>query len=567
MPVTKESEINQLATPWATSQLSWMFCSVTAAVATPWTDLANKTLFPTELNEIVRTSSKVKVPPFGHKIIHGKTSLILQGYKMNVMMHGLEKRSPQLPLGIEVLYSYATLTTGSNRIAVSLRNTTEDWVLIDKGVPIARMEAANLVPQVTANFITSKPQTQKVSEEERQKALMEKLDLSGLAGWTDNLATKARNLLMEYHNLFSLEKSKIGQTKMVKHTIVLKDPDTAPFKEQFRRIQVEEVREHFKVMLEAGAIRPSNSPWCNAVVLVRKKDGSLQFCIDFRKLNSLTRKDSHPLPHIGETLDSLVGSSIYSTFDLTSGFWQVPMAEESKQYTAFTLGSMGLFECDRMPFGLCNAPTMFQRLMQNCLGKLNLTYCLIYLDDVIVYSKDPEQHLARMRVVFECLREHGLKLKPSKCDLFKSEIIYLAHHVSKDGVKPSHKNVPSILECPILKTFTDIRSFTGAVGHYRHFIKGFARIAVPLYDLTSGENKDKKSEPVTLTPEALEAFQTLKDKCVKAPVLAFPDFKKPFLLEADASGKGLGAILLQKQDNGHYHPIAFASQALTETEQ
>ena len=149
---------------------------------------------------------------------------------------------------------------------------------------------------------------------------------------------------MEYHNLFSLEKSEIGKTKTVEHTIVLKDPDTAPFKELFCRIlppQVEEVREHLKLMLEVGAICPSNSPWCNAVVLVRKKDGSLWFCIDFRKLNSLTRKDSHPLPCIGETLNSLVGSAIYSTFDLTSGFWQVPMAEESKWFTTFTLGSMG----------------------------------------------------------------------------------------------------------------------------------------------------------------------------------------------------------------------------------
>ena len=372
-----------------------MFHSVTTAIATPLTDVANMTLSPTKLNEVVRTSGKVQVPPFGHKIIHGKTSLILQGYKMNVMTHGLEKRSPQLPLGIEVLYSYATLTTGSDRIAVSLQNTTEDWVLIDKGVPIVRMEAANLVPPVTTDFITSKPQTQKLSEEERQKALMEKLDLSGLAGWDEDLATKAKNLLMEYHNLFSLEKSEISQTKMVKHTIMLKDPDTTPFKERFHQIlppQVKEVREYLKLMLETGAIHLSNSPWYNAVVLVRKKDGSPWFCIDFRKLNSLTRKDSHPLPHIGETLNSLVGSAIYSTFDLTSGFWQVPMAEESKQYTAFTLGSMGLFKCDRMPFGLCNAPATFQRLMQNCLGELSLTYCLIYLDDMIVYSKDPEQH-------------------------------------------------------------------------------------------------------------------------------------------------------------------------------
>ena len=135
-------------------------------------------------------------------------------------------------------------------------------------------------------------------------------------------------------------------------------------------------------------------------------------------------------------LDSLVGSAYYSTFDLTSGFWQVPMDEESKQFTAFTLGSMGLYECKRMPFGLCNAPVTFQRLMQNCLSELNLAYCLIYLDDVIIYSKTPAEHLHRMRVVFDRLRAHGLKLKPSKCELFKTEINYLAHHVSKAGVLP-----------------------------------------------------------------------------------------------------------------------------------
>ena len=179
------------------------------------------------------------------------------------------------------------------------------------------------------------------------------------------------------------------------------------------------MREHLKLMLDAGVIQPSNSPWCNAVVLVRKKDRSLHFCIDFRKLNSLTVKDSHPLPRICETLESLTGAAHFSMFDMNSGFWQVPMDEESKQYTAFTRGSMGLYECESMPFGLCNTPPTFQRLMQNCLGELNLTYCLIYMDDVIVFSDMPEEHLRRMHVIFDCLHEHGLKLKPPKCEVFK----------------------------------------------------------------------------------------------------------------------------------------------------
>ena len=302
-------------------------------------------------------------------------------------------------------------------------------------------------------------------------------------------------------------------------------------------------------------------------MLVRKKDGSLHFCIDFRKLNSLTVKDSHPLPHICETLESLAGVAHYSTFDMNSGFWQVHMDEESKQYTAFTLGNMGLYKCESMPFGLCNTLPTFQRLMQNCLGELNLTYCLIYLDDVIVFSNTPEEHLWRMCVVFDRLREHSLKLKPSKCEVFKSEINYLAHHVSQKGVLPSKKNLESIAQCPPPYTYTKVKSFVGLVGHYRCFIKGFAKIAAPLYDLTSGNNKDKKSKHVDLSPEAHEAFDCLKAACLQVPILAFPDFNKPFLLEMDASGRGLGAFLSQKQADGRYHLIAYASHVMNETEQ
>ena len=220
-----------------------------------------------------------------------------------------------------------------------------------------------------------------------------------------------------------------------------------------------------------------------------------------------------------------------------------------------------------MPFGLCNAPPTFQRLMQNCLGKLNLTYCLIYLDDVIVFSDTPEEHLQRMRVVFNRLCEHGLKLKPYKCEVFKLEINYLAHHVSQKGVLPLKKNLESIAQCPPPDTYTKVKSFVGLVGHYRCFIKGFAKITAPFYDLTSGDNKDKKSEHVNLSPEAHEAFNRLKAACLQAPILAFPDFNKPFLLETDASGRGLGAVLSQKQADGQYHPITYASHVMNETEQ
>ena len=183
-------------------------------------------------------------------------------------------------------------------------------------------------------------------------------------------------------------------------------------------------------MLEAGVIHPSQSPWCNAVVLVRKKDGTLHFCVDFRCLNARMKKDSYPLPRIQETLESMVGSAHFSSMDFKSGFWQIKMVPESQQYVAFMVGNLGFYEFTRMPFRLCNAPATFQHLMQNTLGGLNLTYCMIYLDDVIVFGHTEEEHFEHLCIVFERFREFNFKLKPSKCSFFQLEIVYLAHHIS-----------------------------------------------------------------------------------------------------------------------------------------
>ena len=261
-------------------------------------------------------------------------------------------------------------------------------------------------------------------------------------------------------------------------------------------------------------------------------------------------------------MESMVGAQFFSTMDLKLGFWQVKMAKESQQYTAFMAGSMGVYKFLRMPYGLCNAPAMFQRLMQNCLGELNLTYTLIYLNDVIVFSETEEEHLHHLRVVFGRFLEHSLKLKPLKCHFLQDEITFLGHEVSAEGMKPSTANLKAIAEMALPKTYTGVRRFTGMTGFFRHFIKGYAKIAKPLNNLLEGEASKLKSEELEIMPEASKAFEELKMKCMTAPVLAFADFKKPFRLETDASKEGLGAILLQESDNNQFHPVAFASREL-----
>ena len=251
MEVIKESEISKLAVPWSSSRISWLMWDV-------MNDMANKPIVPLDVDEVVRVASKCTVPPFGHKVIHGKVNLVLHGCRLNVMTHGLEKRLPSLPLGIDVQTAYSTLANGSNRVSVILRNNTQDWLEIKKGVPIARMVTANSVPKVTHVLPAGNPHEQStLTEAERQELLLEKLDLTGLEAWPTEQAEKAHSLLREYHDIFSLEKHDTGHTEAAKHKIVLKDPDTPLFKERFHRIpppQLDEVCAHLKMMLDAGVI-------------------------------------------------------------------------------------------------------------------------------------------------------------------------------------------------------------------------------------------------------------------------------------------------------------------------
>ena len=346
---------------------------------------------------------------------------------------GQLRDSRPLPLGLHVLHTYMHLKNGSGKVSLVVRNTSNSHIFLKKGVPVVLVMSASpvppaeLLPEMEA-VLGMEARPEPMSVVARQEKLLEKLNR--LAHWSPGNAVAARELVLAYHDVFTLKGNELGCTSAIEHEIHIENGE--PFKEWFQCIPpplLEEMRASLRNMLEAGGIHPIQSPWCNVVVLVRKKDSTLCFCVDFRCLKTQTKKDSYPLPRIQEALESMMGSAHFSSMDFKSGFWQIMMAPELQQYMAFTVGNLRFYEFTHMPFGLCNNPMTFQHLMQNTLGELNLMYCMIYLGDVIIFGHTEEEHLECLHIIFERFREFNLKLKPSKCSFFQSEIVYLAHHI------------------------------------------------------------------------------------------------------------------------------------------
>ena len=319
-------------------------------------------------------------------------------------------------------------------------------------------------------------------------------------------------------------------------------------------------------MLDIAAIHQSHSLWASAVVLVWKKDGGLRFCIDLRKLNYQTVKDAYSLPQINETVDSLQSSQWFSSLDLKSGYWQVEMDEESKPLTAFTMGPLVFYECDRMPFGLTNAPATFQRLMETCLGDLNLHWCIIYLDDIVIFCKDLASHLKRLMAVFQRLEKAGLKLKPSKCELFWRQLAYLGHVISAKGVATDEGKIEAIRNWTTPTNVTEVHSFLAFMWYYCRFIPKFVQVAWPLHKLISGENVGKKKAAIKWDSRCQQAFDDLKKLCTMVPILAYANYSRPFKLYTNACGTGLGAVLYQTREDGTEAVIGFASRSLSKVE-
>ena len=381
---------------------------------------------------------------------------------------------------------------------------------------------------------------------------------------TEDQKEKVSLIFEKWQDIFSRGPLDLGHTDLVKHEIKL--TDDMPFKDAYRRISpamIEEVREHIAEMLAADAIRPSCSPFSSNVVIVCKKDGSIRFCIDFRKLNQRTIRDAYAIPRIEDSLHLLVGSKFFTKLDLKAGYWQVELKEEDKAKTAFQVGNLGFYECNRMPFGLCNAPATFQRLMERAMGDINLRDCLIYLDDIIIFSDTFEAHLDRLEAVFQRLHTYNLKLKASKCEFFKKQVTYLGHVVSEEGIKTDPEKIRDLKNWPVPKSVKDVRKFLGFTGYYRRFIKGFSTIVRPLNDLLIGNSTKKpsrKKTPFRWEAEQEQAFRTITAKLSNTPVLAYANYKLPFKVHTDASTSGLGGVLYQQQD-GMDRVIAYASRS------
>ena len=499
--VIHESEIDNLATPWLTARLARLLSCLLGMVV-PGPEGA-ETLEEgacggspeVNINELVMVQESIHLGPFQTKIIEGHVKPLL-GSTLYVMITPLKVEGQQcetkpLPLGLHVLHAYTRLKNGSRRVSLVVRNVSDSQIFLKKGMLVAQVVSAMLVsptelsPEMEA-ALGEESRPEPLSVAARQEKLLEKLNLDGLAHWSPENAVAVRELVLAYHDVFALESNELGCTSTIEHEICIKNEE--PFKKRFWCIPpplLEEVCASLRDMLESGAIRPSQSPWCNAVVLVWKKDGTLRFCVDFRCLNAHTKKDLYPLPQIQEALESMAGSAHFSSMDFKSGFWQIKMAPGSQQYTAFTMRNLGFYEC--------NAPATFQHLMQNTLGELNLMYCIIYLDDVIVFGHTEEEHLEQLHVVFKRFCKFNLKLKPLKCSFFQSEIVYLAHHISWRGILPSQENMRAVQEFLMPKTYMQVCSFCGLAGHYRRFIKGFTNIAHPLYNVLGEGSEDGSS--------------------------------------------------------------------------
>lgn len=371
-----------------------------------------------------------------------------------------------------------------------------------------------------------------------------------------------KEILKEYKELFAYGDNDLGCTGVIKHTIdtqgkgpIAQRPYRTPYKLQ------PEMNRQIQELLDKNIIRESTSPWASPAMLVAKKGGEYRLVVDYRKVNSITKPDSFPLPLISDCLDKMNKKTMFTTLDFKWGYHQILMSEESKEITAMIV-SNGLYEWNRLPNGLRNAPSLFVRTMQHILRDVLGKFCLTYLDDVIIFSDNVEDHIKHIKIVFDLIKEAGFKLKLKKCQFMKRKVVYLGHVASAEGISPDQSKIEKLANYKRPTSAEEVRQFLGASGYYRKFIKDYGKIARPLNLKTHKENLKK---PFTWDENDQAAFETLRTALITPPVLAYPDFTLPFVLNTDASSYAIGCVLSQVQ-NGKEKPIAYGSRQLNAAE-
>lgn len=465
---------------------------------------------------------------------------------------------------------YQSLLTELNTLYVP-EFISKDQHIIDKDAKQAGNEILKGLEEV--DYPISAPQKENINDNnymnEKKTAIKEMVD--SVNHLTDEQRKKLLSVLYKNIDRFSLRGENMERTDTVLHEI-----DTAearPFKERLRNysssIQTT-IDKEVKKMLDEGIIQPSHSPYASNLLLVRKPDPSSEggvknrVCASFVQLNKQTVKDSYPLPLIQSIFDRIGASKWFTTMDLLNGFWQVMIKPEHRYKTAF-ITSRGLFEFVVMAFGLCNAPATFQRLMDTVIKPEYRSFIETYIDDVVTHSKSFDDHIIHLNKLLCSLRDHKLVVKLSKCKFAQLEVKFLGHIISHDSIKPNPESVESITKwlrpAPGSNRVKAIRGFLGMVGWYRRFIPHFATIAKPLFNLT------KKDAKWDWTTACEEAFVTLRDALITKPVLRIADPNKRYVLHTDASDYALGAILMQEDESGFLHPLAYASVTLNAAEQ
>ena len=441
----------------------------------------------------------------------------------------------------------AIISDQCDNVPIRMVNVLDTPVSLKAGPVISELEKVEVIEDMS--------DVHKDQDLDYLNPMLQDLDNSVPADIREELT----QLVHRYHHIFSKDEYDLGRAKLIQHRI--NTGEAKPFRQTLRRQPEKYLRvinEQVEFMKQQGLIENAQSDWASNVVLAKKKDGSLRFCVDYRQLNSRTIKDTYPLTLIGSCLDALGGSEWFSTFDLRSGYHQVVLAPEDADKTTF-LTRKGAFKFNVMAFGLTAALATFQKLMDAAMSGVNFSICLIYLDDIIVFSRDMLKHLERLEVIFKRLEAVNLKLKPSKCCLFRQEVIFLGPTVSSEGIGADLTKCIAIEQWPEPQTVKDIRVYLGFCSYYRKLVKDFARKAALMFELL------KKNRRFIWTEECHQSFLTLKSCLTNPPVLAMPNDQGQYILDTDCSGQAAGAVLSQVQA-GVEKVIAYASRAFSKSE-